>query len=217
MHQHHHHHDHDHEREEFEQPLDAANQSLSDALRASFGILKGIMLVLVGLYLFSNVRGIESHEEALILRLGKLHRVVDEPGLVWAWPYPIDEIVRLPTKKSNLVTVDSHTFRRRPQDEGKPLSMISPSGSGLNPEFDFALLTADAGLVHVRWNISYKISDVEGNVSRIAGATLVGQAAPTRQIEAAEALLETLVENVGIHVALHLTAEEVIRETIQEA
>ena len=55
-----------------EEPLNAANQSLADALRASFGILKVIMMVLVVLYLFSNVRCIEGHEPALVLRLGRL-------------------------------------------------------------------------------------------------------------------------------------------------
>ncbi|UCE61236.1 MAG: hypothetical protein JSU63_05700, partial [Phycisphaerales bacterium] len=76
-----------------EEPLDAASQSLADALRASFSILKGIMLVLVVLYLFSNVRRIDSHEQALRLRLGKLLPGVEEAGLVWSFPYPIDEIV----------------------------------------------------------------------------------------------------------------------------
>ena len=58
----HQHADHEHrEPTRVEEPLDAANQSLADALRASFGILKGIMFVLVVLYLFSNVSCIEGH------------------------------------------------------------------------------------------------------------------------------------------------------------
>ena len=83
--------DHPHRRlEAAEEPLDAANQSLSDALRASFRILKGIMMVLVLRYLFSNVRRIESHEQALLLRLGRLSPTVYGAGVVWAFPFPID-------------------------------------------------------------------------------------------------------------------------------
>ena len=96
-----------------ERPLDAAGQSLADALRASFKILKGIMMVLVVLYLFSNAQCVQPHEQALVLRLGRLLPSVKDPGLVWAFPYPLDEIVPLPTNKINETLIDSHTFRRR--------------------------------------------------------------------------------------------------------
>jgi len=101
-----------------ERPLDAAGQSLADALRASFKILKGIMMVLVVLYLFSNARCVQPHEQALVLRLGRLLPGVQNPGLVWAFPYPLDEIVPLPTNKSNDTLIDSHTFHRRPGEIG---------------------------------------------------------------------------------------------------
>lgn len=187
-----------------EEPLDAANQSLADALRASFRILKGIMLLLVLLYLVSNVRRIESHEQALLLRLGDLAPGVHEAGLVWAFPFPIDEIVPLPTMKSNDLTVDSHTFKRRPEEIGKPLSFISPRSGGLHPIRDGALLAADGGLVHVRWKVTYKIDDVRSYVSNIV----------SDKLEAAEDLIQTMVETIGIHVASEMTAEEIIRTRV---
>jgi regulator of protease activity HflC (stomatin/prohibitin superfamily) len=67
------------------------------------------------LYLISNVRRIEPHQEALVLRLGRLDRVVNRPGLVWAFPFPIDEIVPLPTKKSEIIKVMLTDFD---EDEG---------------------------------------------------------------------------------------------------
>ena len=39
-----------------EEPLDAANQALADSLKVSFKILKGIMVILVVLYMLSNGR-----------------------------------------------------------------------------------------------------------------------------------------------------------------
>lgn len=185
-----------------EEPLDVASQSLADALRASFGILKIIMGVLFVLYLFSNVRRIESHEQALILRLGQLQPGVKEAGLVWAFPFPIDEIIPLPTRRSNELRVDSHTFHRQDDEKDKPLNFITRgSTQGLKPGLDGALMTADAGLVHTRWRITYSINDVSAYVAHIAG----------RQVEAAERLITTLLENAAIQVAAEMTAEEVIR------
>ncbi|MCO6435625.1 MAG: hypothetical protein J5J06_00880 [Phycisphaerae bacterium] len=211
-------HDHDHDHGDHlnpgddapfavEEPLDAANQSLADALRASFSILKGIMLVLVILYLFSNVRTVDTSEQALVLRLGRLLPNVRDPGLVWGYPFPIDEIVPLPTRKSNEVVIDSHTFHRTANEREKPLAMISRSeGEGLNPTLDGALLTADAGLVHVRWKVTYKIDDVARFVSNIMGD----------QTESADDLIRVLVETIGIQLASGMTAEEVTRTRVDD-
>jgi len=188
-----------------ETPLDAANQSLADALRASFSVLKGIMFVLVVLYLVSNVRSIDAHEEALTLRLGKLRKVVDRSGLVWAFPFPIDEIIPLPTNRSNNTLITSHTFHRTEQEKEKSISFIQRSPSqGLNPSLDGALLTADAGLVHVQWKLTYKIDGVADYVTNIAG----------QKVEAAEKLIRTLVETIGVQIASELTAEELIRTRV---
>ncbi|MBI4718758.1 MAG: hypothetical protein HY763_13200 [Planctomycetes bacterium] len=214
MHWHHDEHDHSHAPDEphapgapehGEEPLDAANQSLADALRASFRILKGIMMILVVLYLFSNVRSVDSSEQALVVRLGSLRPGVHEAGLTWALPFPIDEIVPLPTRKSNDLMIDAHTFHREQNEFGKSLAFISRSETeGLNPTLDGALLTADAGLVHLQWKVTYKIDDVRSYVSHILG----------KKVEAAEKLLRTMVENVGIKVASELTAEEIIRTRV---
>ncbi|MBI1825342.1 MAG: hypothetical protein HY287_13700 [Planctomycetes bacterium] len=215
LHDDHHHHDHDSSGGEehshrslpvIEEPLDAANQSLSDALRASFRILKGIMVVLVVLYLFSNVRRIDVHEEALVLRMGELMPHPYTAGVIWALPYPIDEIVPLPTKRSNEFTVTSHTFLRNAGDETKPLAFISPRSGGLHPALDGALLTSDGGLVHTQWKITYKFNRIHDYVSNVV----------SRQIEAAQDLIKTFVENVGIHVAGEMTAEEILRTRVDE-
>lgn len=191
-----------------EEPLDAANQSLADALRSSFSVLKAIMAVLVVLYLISNVRRIEPFEEAIVLRLGRLSSVVTRPGLVWAFPFPIDEIVPLPTRRSNELRLNCHTFYRTADEATKPLSFFTRSlDSGLDPVRDFALLTADAGLVHTEWAVTYKFDDLGAFVSDIAGD----------RIEAAEELIKTYIESVGVEVASEMTAEEMIRTRVNDA
>jgi modulator of FtsH protease HflK len=208
LHDHDHDHDHDHHGHRnpdfVEEPLDAANQSLADALRSSFSILKGIMILLIVLYLFSNVRRVDSHEQALMLRLGSLQPRTLGPGLAWGLPYPIDEIIPLPTNKSNELKVKSHTFMRRPEEEGKPLAMIVRSGTGLHPSLDGALVTSDGGLVHVQWKVTYKIDDVRSYISTVL----------TKELEAAEDLIRLMVETAGIQIAGELTAEELIRTKV---
>ncbi|MEK6798512.1 MAG: SPFH domain-containing protein [Planctomycetota bacterium] len=220
MHQHadHHHQDRhgDHDQQEhhapgvIEAPLDAANQSLSDALRASFGILKGIMCVLVVLYACSNIQRVDGHEQAMLLRVGALLPNVYDAGLVWAFPYPVDEMLRLPTRKSNELSVESHTFQRLPEEVGKPISFIARGPEGLNPGFDGALLTADAGLVHVQWKVFYKIEDLASYVTNVLSEAHL----ESKKLTAAEYLIRLLVETAGIHVAGQLTAEEILRTRV---
>ena len=207
MHAHHDHHSH-RDLDTKEEPLDAANQSLADALRSSFGILKVIMMVLVVLYLASNVRCVDTHEQALHLRLGALLPGVYQPGLVWAFPFPIDEIVPLPAKSSNELLNDSHTFYHSRSDVGKSLAVLSGEASGgIDPVGPGgALLTADAGLVHARWKVTYKIDEVGRFVTNFLG----------NKVEAADGLLAVVVENAGIHVASEMTAEEMIRTRVHD-
>lgn len=190
-----------------EEPLDAANQALADSLKVSFKILKGIMVILLVLYMLSNVRCIGSHEQALVLRLGALKPGVKEPGMVRAWPFPIEEIVPLPTKKANTFTVDSHNFHRDPIEIGKELDTISRGEhSGLDPVLDGSLMTADGGIVHLQWKITYRFTDVSEFVTNIRGD---GR-------EAAEELITVLLETVGVHVGSEMTAEEIIRTKVSD-
>jgi hypothetical protein len=86
-------------REEF----DAAGKSLSEALGISFIILKVIMVVLVIIFLASGLRTVGSNEQALVLRFGKIRGIGENrvlgPGLKLLFPYPIHEIVKIPTAK----------------------------------------------------------------------------------------------------------------------
>ncbi len=222
---HHHHHGHDHHGhhhhgpsaavEALEEPMDAANKALGDALQVSFRILKGIMVVLVLLYLVSNLKCIQGHQNALVMRLGRLMPGTHDAGLVRAWPFPLEEVLILPTKQANTINIQSHTFYRREDEIGRDLSMIYRGDhGGLDPSLDGALLTADKGLVHVEWKITYKFDeDIAQFVSHIYGAERV---TPEGTVLAAENLIRTVVETTGIHLATELTAEEIIRTRVSE-
>jgi membrane protease subunit HflK len=208
FHDHSHHDEHAHRNlETIEEPLDTANEALSDALKVSFRVLKGIMLVLVVCFLFSNISRVGASEQLLILRFGDLKDEVHEAGLVAALPFPIDEVLRLPVFASNTLQVDKNMFHRRPEEASLAVSAIIRSEMlGLDPTLDGALLTADAGLVHTEWVIVWRIDDVRDYVSNLYGA---------EGTEAAEALLSTLMEDIAIKVASELTAEELIRTRLE--
>jgi regulator of protease activity HflC (stomatin/prohibitin superfamily) len=88
-----------------------------------------------------------------------------------------------------------------------PLSFINRGEhQGLDPSEDVALLTADSGLVHVRWKVSYKIEKVVDFVTRFAG----------NELEAAERILRPLVETTAVHLATQMTAGEFIRTRLTE-
>jgi len=187
-------------------PLDAASQSLADALRASFQILKYIMMLLVVLYVFSGVTFLQPNEQAVVARLGEILEEVHDPGMLLAWPYPIDEVIRLPVKEASELLIQSHMLHLDDEEKSRGLRFVHRGpGTGLDPVLDGALLTADKGLVHVSWVITYKIDDLADYIRNLKG----------RKREAAEDILTVLIENAAIHVAAGLKAENVYRKQVE--
>ncbi|UCF35197.1 MAG: hypothetical protein JSV78_07805 [Phycisphaerales bacterium] len=194
--------------EVLEAETDAGNKALGDALRISFLILKVIMVVIVILYLFTNVRCIESSEQALVTQLGKLKDKDFDAGLAWALPYPFEEVILLPTRASNESEILTHNFNIREEDRGKDLAVLASRANprGLDPALDGALLTADSGLVHVQWRITYKFDDVRDYVLNIRGD----------RVESAKDLIDRIVETTGVQMASEMTAEEIIRTRVSD-
>src|SRR5258708_3216109 len=81
-------------------PEDAGSQALSEALRSSFFIVKILMVVMVFCFLGAGLFQVGPQEKAVILRFGRpvgeANQALLGAGLHWAYPYPIDEVVRIP-------------------------------------------------------------------------------------------------------------------------
>src|SRR5262245_45347986 len=79
---------------------DSGTQALAEALRSSFAIVKVIMVGLLLAFLFSGLFTVSQQEKAILLRFGVPVGGGDGklwgPGLHWAFPAPIDEVVRIP-------------------------------------------------------------------------------------------------------------------------
>lgn len=140
---------------------DASSQALSEALRSSFQVVKVIMVALVIGFFCSGVFVVESNQVAVILRFGKPIGVGSEqllkPGWHWAWPYPVDEIVRIAIDQSHTVTSSTGWYATSPEMEARK---EEPEARGyLEPRADGYTLTADGNIIHVRATIKYRISD----------------------------------------------------------
>jgi regulator of protease activity HflC (stomatin/prohibitin superfamily) len=164
------------------------------------------MFVLVIVFLCSGVHIVDNSEEAVVFRFGRM-RLNNEgepfqPGFLSAFPYPVDEVVKLPTRQRNTLVLWDHFFHVTEKDRGRPLSELAIAyRKPLDPARDGALLTADQGLVHVKWTLTYGISDLEQYIQHVADDEAL-----------ARTIITSLLDSTAIQVAANYTVEEITRQ-----
>lgn len=142
-------------------PEDAGSQALSEALRSSFFIVKILMVVMVFCFLGAGLFTVGPQEKAVILRFGRpvgeANQALLGAGLHWAYPYPIDEVVRIPITEIQTVKSSVGWFYLTP--EMALADVEPPAGPSLNPAVDGYTITGDQNIIHVRATLYYRISD----------------------------------------------------------
>lgn len=200
--------------------VDPAQQSLSDALRVSFWLLRFVMIALVVVYLFSGVYQVAEQEEAVVTRFGKI--VTDSQGVQtvdrgfhWGWPFPIDNVVTVPTNERTIDIANAFVY----EGEGENAGMRP-----LNPERDGSLITGDANIVHARFKAAYVISDPVAFIKNFGDPDGITQDSiyartdvGTTRVEAnrtglqiADALVTNMVEQGIVHAVAADTADDII-------
>jgi len=176
-HEHNHGHGHHHgdERKLPDLPLnefDPGSKSLAEALRISFIVLKVIMILLVAAFIGSGFFTVDRDESAIILELGRIKGVGEDavkgPGLWWAFPHPIDEVVKIPVKKVQTLHIDDYWYYETEQQRLAKMPPNLNTDQPLLPQRDGYVMTRndrvegisgnDYGIVHCRWVLTYKIS-----------------------------------------------------------
>lgn len=156
-----------------ETPLDPGSQALADALRSSFFIVKIVMVILVVVFLGSGFFTVGPQERAIVLRFGKTVGQGDKallgPGPHWAFPYPIDEVVRVPIAAIQTVRSTAGWYFTTPEQE--LAGTEPPAKPSLDPAVDGYLITSDQNIVHSRATMDYRIDDPVGCVLGFAGGT----------------------------------------------
>jgi membrane protease subunit HflK len=214
--------------------LDAAGKSLSEALRISFIVLKVIMIVLVVAFLASGFKSVEPDENALVLRFGKIRGVGEErllgPGLHWIFPYPIDEIVRIPVAKKVDLTVRSFWYY---QSQERMLSEPSIEKTRIMPELDpindgYCITRSeeqnetisgsggsDYNIVHCKWQLTYQIDDPERFFKNVYVEDVKpGDIYFDVITESITPLLQSLFEDVIVTAIVNYTVDDVMYEQV---
>ncbi len=217
---------------QYDTELDAAGKSLYEALRISFIVLKIIMIVLVGLFLVSGFETVGSDEQALVLRFGKIRGVGEDrllgPGLHWVFPYPIDEIVKIPVAKKVNLPVNSFWYYQRPSELLPKGPRTKPRiGPKLDPIRDGYCITrgerqsrttagstgSDYNIAHCKWQLTYQIDDPERffqNVHIDMAGLQAGQNYADVIPQGVRALLKNLIEDAVVTAMVNYTIDEAI-------
>ena len=178
---------------------EAGSRAMDAALRSSFVILKVVIAVLVVYLIFSNTFTVEDKKEgAIILRFGNSRTTtikdVWEPGIRFAWPYPIEERVIIdavsPVTSDFAWTEYSDDDKSDSQDD--PKSRTGIDASELSNGY---LLTKDNKAIHLKAEMSYEIID--------SNRYVFGFHDP-------EAILKTILESAMTHAAKERTLGEIL-------
>jgi membrane protease subunit HflK len=135
------------------------------------------MVLMVLAFFASGFFTVGPAEKAIKLRFGKTVGEGDQailgPGLHWSFPYPIDEVVKIPiTEIQKVASNNGWYYTTHDQDlieaGGGDLGQAPPS---LNPAIDGYVLTADTNIIHVRATLTYYIKDPNLAIFGFAGET----------------------------------------------
>jgi regulator of protease activity HflC (stomatin/prohibitin superfamily) len=131
-----------------QEPKGAWAQSLQIVFRLVF---LG-MLLLAALWSIGNVRRVPAQNRAVVLRFGEFDRVRDA-GLLIAWPRPIEDVVIIPARDTQIRLGYANDPRPPPSNN---LSLKNDAAARQNSDF---FLTGDGGVVHLEAHIYYQITD----------------------------------------------------------
>jgi len=211
--------------------LDAASKYLSEALGLSFVILKAIMILLVILFLAFGFKMIDSDEQAIVLRFGKIRGSGEDrilgPGLHWVFPYPIDEIVRIQVEKKINLPVNSFWYFQSDREllgeidaskyirPNTPLSPIMDGYCITRSETQSVATSGDTGsdynIIHSKWQITYKIDNPERFFRNVyIEEVKPGESYADVITKSISPMLERLVESSVVTAMVNYTIDEAL-------
>ncbi|MGA2243377.1 MAG: SPFH domain-containing protein [Verrucomicrobiota bacterium] len=158
---------------------DAGSQALAEALRSSFAVVKIAMAALVAMVFLAGFFTVKPGEKAVILRFGKplgegQKMLLSSGRFYWSFPYPIDEVIRIPIQEIQKVTSSAGWYPMTHEEElAFETSGTEPPAGGvsLNPLNERYVITADRNIIHTRAVVSYHIDDPRAAIFSFAGGT----------------------------------------------
>ncbi len=184
--------------------MDSANQSLADALKITYGLLKVAMVVLVVLFLVSGVQSIKEGERGISVRFGKQVRTNLEPGFQWSFPYPIGEIVRVGEGAVEMA-VAKEFMPNIPgsQSDEEALTIDIDrfnDSSTLDPANDGSNITSDFNIAHTQWSVNYRRSNHSLFVSNMLP-------------EQERLVMKAVVQRAVVHVIAEVNIDDLLKNS----
>ena len=129
------------------------NKSIEIFETIMLSVMKYFKWVVVGsvlLIILTGVYKVDSNEVAVVLRFGKLvgtttEEQIKSPGLHFAFPYIIDEVIKVPVETVQEITVETH------YSEDTTINRNIKTGG--------YVITGDSNLVLIRSVVKYKVND----------------------------------------------------------
>lgn len=124
-------------------------------LESGMRLFKWTILLLVVLFWFSGITSVKPGNVGMVMRFGRLvgatlSEQIVKPGLVLAFPYPIDEVVQVPEMKIEQLTID---------ELYKPLDEEITSGDTIDPLLEGYAVTGDMNVIQTQIVVKYKVVD----------------------------------------------------------
>ena len=106
--------------------------------------LGAILIIVIGLWLFSGFYIVKQAEHGVVLQFGKLHEVTT-PGLNWHKPFPIERVNKINVQNVFSMEVGYRTNERTGRVGHVPQEAL--------------MLTEDENIVDIEFAVQYRISD----------------------------------------------------------
>ena len=133
--------------------------ALFEAIKGASIVVKILASILVIGFCFSGIANLQQYENAIVLRFGaQSGEVIQEPGLILALPYPFDEIVKVPAKRTQ--TIESSSFWYKISDSERKTGIVEAIPENLKTGVDGYLISGDLNLLHLKCNLRYRIVDI---------------------------------------------------------
>lgn len=182
--------------------MEAANQSLTDALRIVYRLLQFVMIGLVVLFAFSGLQQVNEGEVGMKVSFGRVTAERLEPGFQFSFPYPLGEIVKIPTSTVTLEVLNA--FWPQGLDPARPADQQGFGKQSLEPGVDGSLLTADFNIAHAQVAVSYHRADPVNYTKNLY------RDHETSTVRAA-------VERATVHIAAGVLIDDLLKRALSES
>ncbi len=215
------------ELEKLSSPIPAAAPAASDAglealmrtVGRFFQALRLLIVVVLAVSLFGGAFYVKVDQQAMLFRFGKLvikdgQEILRSGDWYWAWPYPVDEVRKIPAQRSVTLTTRQFAPKLDPNRlENKESAPPPPEDQPLRPGQDGYLLTGDANIMHTVWTLTYRVRDARRYYLAFADnpATATGPGGGPVAKEGVDFLIQCLLEDAAVAEVGAWPVEDVFR------